>query len=1323
MDLVALIPVTHNNAILQRNEIGFQPLINQGFPLKALANMLINQTGQADGQNAVISNAGETAIPDICAHVQYLRTRLAEGINLNLEDEAVRAWIGVMAIIATSEINKDFKLDVQSINLNGSGIMKSVYRSALSNEHLLDNRGCLKILRLNGNPIAVLEPTEVQTNILFRCFCYPFSTIEDPAGCMTPVSWFRAGGIDSQTGNRIAHRWKNVLEKDSATNLPYLEKAQRGAFVEWLNALNHSGRIHYPEAVKKVITELNTDLTDENGQLLALENTFFNPTFCRPANQTAWRGALACIALSKMRGYSIELERYCPNPAGDPLREILLWNVPERMNVKVNGVAIGYLDPEVLIRPFYYVTQELRQVPWFRNQEWVEIPGNFVPLNEMDNTERRKLAYWYNTVAGNMNQAPQTQTALQNSCAQLVQACNGVALPSNNSQIDALNRNTLNDGTVINTAFTVVMKQISNVPDFTYPMPPDNEIFTDVLVLTMASYFDVNSRLGIVGDTGIENSVNISDNSNPQDPRTERFLALLPLRQSFTDLFEEGANGGFGLTSLSMVQDNASVVVTITLNNGGAPVVRQKIYSAVKHEILYYQSFPYLAMWPYIRSNSWKKYYISWCQWLECNTPSRIYVNSEQNPLVPVHDYEESSTYAKDTADFKPEDRWWSLIYDRFPEYIHLKVLDGGAPMEVGAVYVKPPQIHNIAGGNTFYAAIDFGSSNTIVRLTDGSGTKQFDMPNTDYRVFTNDFVKPLTMCANELPGYYSDIKDFHEFTWLPFVGQADRGEAFWDPDPSARTDHLPTVVELYKGVSAENNEAPRFGQFLHSNCNVMTHFLRMQQMTNKSIEDIGIRSNIKMRRDGDQFVGQIAIEMILLECALAATTRDAMLSFVISYPDQQMWKNLQPLWTMAALNAKNTCDSISYNNSNLLKVTELMASRFYASYFLGNVNPEAGYCILDIGGGTSDISLWRNYQGQEVIYGGLSLKYAGNQITSESIFSFYRAIVGAQAPNIQDFRKLWNLTDAPAAIRQYEEKMEYGFDQLVGLDLTVADHLRSVRNQVPILATTLVSDYKFSGNVAVNNLPVEPFVALLRFKVGGVFYIIARFIEMTDACNMNNPDVPYDVCLAGNGAAALDACGPEMKDFLIWLMQSVLGDRRFDIENQPKYRKTEVVNGMCEMLSMAQVGNGQVNLNGLPQDMKDMLNMAESDFTLSDIEIEMFNSYCFYVEYIVGAQQDFFSLGNLFAGNGVTGPSIHSIYQMLTMQEEGSPWELYPWQEGFWDQERVNQKNFGIFMARKDHVLRDVMDEVETGTPLRLVAHIAAIKMADYMLLVHKFK
>lgn len=1305
-----LLPLQRSDDILEKTDQGFQPL-KEAYDLIALSSptrLAAPRENDGAGKDD-IKNAGETAIPDVCAHVQYLRTKLAEQ-NLNLNDEAVRAWIGVMAIIAVSELRPGFKLSVELLDMNGgTDIMKNVYRDALRKEHLLDADGYAHVLKFKGNPIALLDIYPKIDNDQYRCFCYPFSTIDNPSEAMSDVKWFIPGYTTEDTHKRVSHYWMDVTGINPNTAQDYLTQAEKAQFVLWLNALKKKSITHtnssidFERAVDSVILALNSDIADRNAALLDVETTLNNPNI-RPQNIVAWRGVLACIALSQMRGSTVSLELFRKHlPIDDPARDVFLRyaNTSSLMFIKVNGARVGLLDSSLRIRPFYYVTDTLNGIPWFRNGRWCEISSEVIPSTEMDPAERRKLAGWYQNRANLCAPEEALLRAALNDAAQDIINHFGSVIPITNSRnIFDFTVPNLPGNMMIPAAYTSILSAINSVPDFTNYMPPEEEMFTPRLLLTMVSDYGAKNELGIFPQAGgeINNTVQIVDHSDPLNPRSEMFQALLPLRSSFTQLFSD-APGGLNLKSLSLTSDGDSITVHIIVQNDGANVARQWTYSRSGGTILYYEEFPYLSMWPYVRSTEWKKYFVTLSPDIQCYAQSSFFTNPAEFPLNLTEPCDASGTFDGDA-----NHKWMVRTYNNFPEYIHFSVNDGGSLLEVGSIYVTPPKMR--VCNRTYYAAIDFGSANTIVRLTDGNG-KIVNEDNAPAKVFTNDYVKPLVKCSTDA-SFIDNVGKFHEFYWLPYYGMSDGGADFWTPDPSKKYDRLPTVIEAYSGASLENHSAPRFGQFLRSNCEVMSYFLGESGNKGIGLEDIGIFSNIKMQgisaNGSNLFTGQIAIEMILLECALAALKYNARLSFIVSYPDDKMWGKLKQYWLPAVSDAMQICSSILVSG-NILKTTELWAAQYYATEFAGDVNPLTGYCIIDIGGGTSDISLWRNSPndptGKAKLNGALSLKYAGNQIMSESIFSFYRRMSGPA--DIKNFRSLWNkpidsMDIQGRIIQEYELNMEQGFRNLLDNPAFESnDNIKKVHQQVPILSSTIVADGEFSNDVMLGFETVQSFRSLVRVKLSNVFYVLAQYLRCLGpyVLDMQNPLTDYVICLAGGGAGALEVCdSDEMKKYLYKLLKGYVFNRAYKISNIKELRKTEVVNGMCTLiqekllvggLSAAALAPAAPSLVK-PQDLTSDPNLY------SNLMSTMRRSYDAYVEGILKAESNFFAIDG-----------TETLYDWLTLSK---------------------QENFDLFVNNGDRVMREVLNEIDIRTtPIEMASHIAAIKLIDYILLVYKFK
>lgn len=1290
----ALIPVKNKHMILGSSALGYQAL-KPAYGLSELAEIL--DKPEFDGSNATIVNAAETAIPDICAHIQYLRTNLAKN-NLDFSDEAVKAWVGVMAIIALSEHRDHFQLSVENICINGTKTeyMKNIYCEALEREKMLDADRNLRVLSLKGNPIAILDQDEKVGTTPYRCFCYPFSTIDNPGEVMFAVKWFHAGGLDEVTHKRIAHRWDNVLGVDKSTGRPFLSKQEKAIFAEWLYQLKQKFT-DYAGAVNCVIRALGTDIADANGDLITVQTTFSNQG-SRPANLTAWRGVLACIALSNMRGAKIDIEIYRSRSDFDPYRTVMLCGEPSMMIVKVNGARVAYLDDNIFVRPFYYVTDPLTHIPWFHNGEWVEITDDSISFNEMDKSERCKLAWWYDEQTGKTTD-PNTVKALNDSSKNLQKAFGAKLEGGKSTNVIALNTTTFPDGSAIPEKYTAIMSSIKSVPDYTNPMPSESEMFTDRLLMTMVGNHADRSQLGILKN-GIDNIILLKDDRDPYNPKTERFVALLPLRSSFTKTFSEDIHG-INLSSLNFTVKDDTITVHITLINDGAPVSRQWTYYISLGTVMFHSIFPYMSMWPYIRSDSWMKYYVT-CAVNERQfsySPSVIFGTKDDDPLPNLKPVETAELVT--TKDNDASCQWKLITYNQFPEYIHFVIEDGGINVEVGSVYAAPPQKHKT--DDICFAAIDFGTSNTIIRLTDSQGKIIVDGNGDPYPVFNNDYVKPLTMSANQLDDFYDAIKDFHRFYWLPYEGIGKWGESFWQPDPSKRSDKLPTVVQLYNGVSITNNEAPRFGKFLKSDCDVIKFFLAERDRRGKEVDQIGLYSNMKMIQNTDLFVAHVGLEMLLLYCGLAAIEKDAKLVFMVSYPDSRMWKTLNKYWQPAAAVAKNTCTSIIFSGQVSYRTTELWAAKYYATQFAGGAQAQAGYSILDIGGGTSDISFWKSENAlgaanSERVMGALSLKYAGNQVVAESVFSFYRWLHGKDDDSqMENFKMLWDLRSSDT-VQEYEKDMERGFERLCKEDFNVKHNVKKAQDSVPLLVNTIVGACPFSEAVKQGYPHVVAFKSLLKLKISNIFYVLSRMLDLLGAYDDINPRTVYQVCLAGNGASALDACGEEMIPYLTNMMKLIVADREFGILNHVRYRKTEVVNGMCKLLEEKILqGNGSLDSKQLHQPMIEN-EMEYDDIEKSELIDEMWKSYNQYVEGVLKPNCDFFAVD-----------SMTTIYDMLTMFENGTS--------------EVKADMEILFENNCVDILNQVLTESDSRTPLYVVAHIAAIKLIDRILLVHKYK
>lgn len=1254
--------------VVANNARGFQPLLPQ-YSIRELGENLIKND---NGKN--IENAGETAIPDICAHIKYLRQKLREPV-LDMRDQAVLSWVGTLAIVALSEL-RNFELEYWFVPLKGEKIMKSVYRNALSECGMLDNNDCIQVLAFHGNPIAVLDTAPEN-----GCYCYPFSTIRNPNSVMDKVEWFVSQNDDS-------HFWVDVTGKDRA-NDDYLHPVEKASFVLWLDALKTNNMaIHYRNAVDTLIKSLNSEIVTPNtSEIIRLENSFNNAN-ARWQNVLAWRGILSCIAMSAMSGYTIDLAKVKGN---SPVQEVFFrskgrdFNNPMMM-LCVDDAHLGWLDVDYLVRPLYNVVDELSRVPWFVDGEWLDI----ATLPSVSDIQKRRLAKWFYELANLVsNEKASLRKQLINAGDALVNKREDALEYSKTASVSIFKSMTLRDRTKIPSEFWESCKLLEKVPDYKVTMPAYNDIFAPKLVLTLADMDNgtlFENRLGISSDK-VHNTIQIQDVQNVFNERMETFQALLPLKAKFTS--EYLCNAELTLTEFKM-EYNAEmqrIEVFLELDNDGVTVPFYKEYS-IEENVLFLERFSYVSLWPYIRAvdsngnSQWNKYYVTWSPSIQHFGNSTILHEYQPIQVTP-------SVQTETVRTIDGGDSWELMTYDHFPEYIHFEYSDGGNPVDLGCIYVKPPELHHIE--HTYLAAVDFGASNTIVRFADGSRVIQDS--NKPAAVFTNSMVEPLV--CTEYEGFIRQVREFHSLNWLPYYGKNTSSRdniEFWERDLSKETDRIPTVAKLYAGANNVNTLVPRYGQLLRTDCYVMADLLK--KYGEKHSEDFGVHSNIKMRRGVNSEIGTIAVGMLLLECALAAMQRNAALQFVISYPDAEMWKQQKFYWTEAMEHAKEICNNIITNPNNLLRTTELWAAKYYSEEVNERPDTMIGYGMVDIGGGTSDISLWHcdDPLDPSQMRGALSLRYAGNQIISESLFSFFRRTGDCGA-----FDSLWDLAAESAVIKNYHTEMKKGFQKLLDEEKNLAgtDVIEQIQKDVPLLSSTLVANKNFSSRVSYD-MGLQSFHSLVSLKLCNVFYVVARYLELTKAFDQNHPNSPYVIYLYGGGSSAYDVCDRDALDDLTNnILCTFVSKRRYEVRvNRGNDRKTEVVRGMCK-LAQDKLAQNAINIDQLIPSMFTPDTPAPVDSANTDADFEtVFNwmrtSYEEYIDFI-HRNKKYFAV-----------ESGETMYDWLNLKVDR------------------NQK---LYDKHARNILSQVYQDYDRSTPPEMLAHIAVIKLIDYILLVVRMK
>lgn len=1352
-----------DDSVLANNKPGFQPFDADGhWTLEEIGEKYLKAPvdKEKDGDNTAYAYAGEGAIPDVCAHILYLRAKLNQ-VGLDMKDEAVRAWVGVMALIALEEQHINIK--VMDMSCGDDECLKKTYQEALKRAGMLDAKNQLYILSYGETEIAALDPPGAKGD---RCFCYPFSAIDDNNDELKNIPWFISGRRNGDAS--VPHQWLNVTGNLPNTMIPFLNQSQKTRFVQMLCGVgtdSGSSFVSCCDAVRQLILRLNPKvfncdtgemdaplvdadhLQPMNMERMSNEVKSGRPNAAAKYMFDAWTGILACIGLSKLRSYSVTLEPL----RGDSVLMNLVYGRRCRLNeiilVKINGVPVGTLDRKWLVKPFYFQYLGKPNVPWYwggEGEHWLR------PEGAISKIEASKLAGWFFALANGHNNAKLKVVSVKNRLfgnAKLMYAVENAVLHQGSdcrySSIETLKNGLCDDAgnQLMSGELLEVAKLLSSVPDFLIPMPTDDQIFTPVMGLTLADghcgKFGRN-RLGVDVDestqkvrvnTNVELRYSEADGTNA---RRESYQAFLPLTARFTEQYltpDKNGKSKLMLKSFELQYDMRTrcIIAKLKLKNGGDDVNRIRRYSVgafafeqtrPNGNVVFFQYCPYVCMWPYINSPAWKKYYVVVNKNIKTNNPSAninggsFFHKEKRLRLTPLYSSAENGRHGLYSSELvKPLGEpansklgeWEQQEYKHFPDYIPFGYRNGaGAMTEVGSIYVARPKEKKPDG--TQAAVIDFGTSNTIVRMFNGDGKLVHE------KVFSGEWTMPLVQNGEE--DYIRDVQEFHDHNWLSYDGgayvKADGEVRYRDFWPKAKndggrikgTDHIPTMVRLFEGANHDHCQVPRYGLAMKMNYAVMHHFMSdaNQKVRTQQLSKYGIKNDIKCNeRDIDPTNGSIFIETVVLLSALNALKNDCKLNAVITYPDRHMWNNpLASFWYSAVANANEMCSSITISErpNDMLTTSELWGTKHYAERHIGpmKVNFRVGYCVIDIGGGTSDISIMQGETSEPPMKGALSLRYAGRQIISESVYSAY-------CRDSVNFESLWDSEGKggviDGAFKKFMEIIEDRFRYFKTEGLNNGSMENTAKAEIPMLVDMVISRYKRTyGGLHKRNLQT-----LLNLKLGHVIYVVANFIKELNIINPKE-DGDFVVIFAGGGASAHDMCNTgELDAYLADIMSKVIMKRSYTfISAKENERKTEVVNGVTELAiaKLSDSRNGDVSLLS-ESDIEPVLfnpDKTEKNAELIALQGVRELTVKYYDEYVE----------NILQNQSVLAlPNNGTIYQMLTRKNKNISNDLF-----------YNVLNGILTRMDGESALEGLSDNMK--------ARIAVIRMIDYFLLVYKF-
>lgn len=993
-----------------------------------------------------------------------------------------------------------------------------------------------------------------------------------------------------------------------------------------------------------------------------------------------WRGMLAVIALREARGYAVSIRDISLSKTD--LGRVFFDALKDNSNVTgyTDGENVtGYKDnnenrhdpvltvfsmrdrngndkpfamfmPSIGICPFKEYPSELfTNVPWYDNggHRWVDLKETIQDRNNAGTltVEEVNLVNWTDSFAN--------------------YAANGYLLNKFKNYIDpnnvANNGEAANDNAVTtdNTVRTIAWdawRGYCPVPDYI----PKRK-FSDKLLL-VATPKDTNNFRAITRDQGFAPKAFFihANNTGAQDTGTWGFYAIPPIADEVIECLRKNPDKlclENNTWNIKPNDDYTEFRVSYCLSANGARFECEETFDATR--IAFAVGMPYISMWPgsNFRGQTWNDYLVSILTNPSdtasfTNNFANFQVRGRMEGIIKTQGVMKIEASGKDkdrldisvvasgdtapakyecTSAFVPADQPNQMTFTMIkstskPFALSFKYNDATAAVSLGSWVLAPVQNNGGNGQNnggngqrnqrTMVVAMDFGTTSTNVYISDVMQAGQVNrVPRSisSPGKYVEDIYQPIKSKDKRdfYQNYYLFSKDDSSLGKICTLGQVFDAKQFkQDEEGQPFTD---TVKSICHNIS---------GRFIKADREYM---VRRYAEGNISI-DPGIYGNLKWPTNNtatannnvdkarNNFISSILTSAIL-EAADRGATR---IDLRISYPSSQLGNGIQN--TIINVARQLTIDSgLTINPSYATEAQ--CAGEFFKNNANVGFSATDGYAIVDIGGGTTDISFWKeteartdndnavetnelannnNVETSETEENNVfaimddtqavnantnnqpvretkkqtecSFKYAGRDIIEKTIIIFFdkhngqfKAFWGNGNPNFQEL------------IDCYEKVIRKDFANYDGYYIQKGEVLNA-----------LLSYDGANINFADGNYP--ELTSAISFKYFALFYLISNYLKHKESVQLSQER--FDICLAGCGSHVIGSLNNGFKEDILpnalreelGLENAAIWVQSPSLDNNDK-SKSEVVKGLAALpndgIAMRSRISGKTNADG----------------------------------------------------------------------------------------------------------------------------------------------
>ncbi len=871
-----------------------------------------------------------------------------------------------------------------------------------------------------------------------------------------------------------------------------------------------------------------------------------------------WRGMLAVIALREARGYAISISD--KSLSETDLGKVFFDALKDNFNVTgyTDGENVtGYTDnngnthdpvltvfsmrdrngqdkpfamfmPSIGICPFKeYPSEIFVNVPWYDNagHRWVDLKGTIQDRNNVGTltVEEKNLVNWIASFKNNKVAYGYLSGKFKDYI--------------NPNKVGCGADGTATDNGIVTSAWAA-WKRYCPIPDC---IPEKRLRFSDKLLLVVPSTKDDNRKVIAAKKTKgfVPKKISIGDNA------TDVFYAIPPISEEVINKLRD-YHDTLSLEDddwcIKSNEDHTEFKVSFCLSvSGGGKFRCEETFGVGKTAFVI--GMPYISMWPQsdFYDNRWKDYLVSI---LMSRGNTEDFITSKENLQVSSELKDMISRYGtlKISASGKEKDSFNINVIpsvNNVPKRYKCKsnfvpkdenVDEGGGDLnELDFSMIKStsrpfalsfkynqdinlgswvisdmPKDENGARDGSVVVAMDFGTTSTNVYISDRlvDGRKVDSQSIHSPGEYVEDIYQP---CGSDKRNLYQNYYLFSGKTQEKYLNKMFTfGQNF-------------TAYEVSNNgqeTQVANNER------IHNICGRFINIDLDCLLQGSDNADDGIYSNLKWPNAGarteidkarDNFISTILTSAILEAVKKGAGT----VELHVSYPSSDLGAEI-----CETINSiKGNLENDSGITINCKYATEARsAGEFFKKNRNANVSPTTGYAVMDIGGGTTDISFWKDEPNLDD-GGGLQLsladgseysfKYAGRDIVENTVIRYFD---NHRDGNGQQFTAIWR--------RKSEETVKRAIAKYVACDSQRQNYEEKKGEILNCLMEFNQKDTDDPTRIVtpVNNVPLD-LIKAMELKYCSLFYLVASYFKCK---NINYDKDRFAICLAGCGSKGM---------------------------------------------------------------------------------------------------------------------------------------------------------------------------------------------------------